>query len=586
MTNKTVQQIHSLLRQFNISRIVITPGSRAVPLICAIEQDDFFQVYSVVDERSAGFFALGLIQQSHQPVAALCTSGTAVANYCSAVIEAYYQRLPFLIISGDRMPELLNQNEDQLYDQIKTFQGYTKYQAKLPRIDTALDEWYTNRLINEALIELTHHGNGPVHIDFPIENPFVDVEESTGLVDARKINIVDAETDTDVLKNYAGMLRNKKVAVVWGQSVWHTDKLMRAANTFVDKFDAVVITDYMANCCCKRAVKNTLGLFEACKSQDIVSNIAADVVITIGGNTIINSALKNYAKKSTCWQVGKEDKVIDSYKNLQAMFEMSPEFFFGKMVEVADFENHTGFYQEWNEISGMIKEPVTEGYTELAVIKEFIHSIPEGSDLQIGNSWSSRMTQLMDIPDEVRVNCNRGANGIDGSVSTAIGYSVLNKNRLTYLCIGDLSFFYDMNALSIASIPPMLRIFLINNQGGSMLYKPFMKPLMEHEPMNNLGRGKALTVKGWAVDLGFKYISVHNMDELKEGLVVLNDKTSRQPVIMEVFTDMIADAKSYLDRNDNDLRDTKTQFKDSVKAAVKSTLGDKGVKAMKKYFQK
>ena len=151
----------------------------------------------------------------------------------SAVIEAFYQRLPLLVITGDRMPEYLNQNEDQQYDQIKSFEGYTKYQVRLPRIDTDVDEWYTNRLVNEAMIELTHHGNGPVHIDYPIQDPFSEMFETTNLPMVRKINLHQADmTDTE-WKTCASWLKDKKVAILWGQAVFASPELEKAVDMFL-----------------------------------------------------------------------------------------------------------------------------------------------------------------------------------------------------------------------------------------------------------------------------------------------------------------------------------------------------------------
>ena len=165
--NKMVLQLMSLLKQFNIRRIVISPGSRHFAFVHSLEADPYFKLYSVVDERSAAFFALGLIQQTKEVVAVTCSSGTACINYGSAVIEAFYQRLPLLVLSSDRIPEYLNQLEDQMYDQQDSFANFTKYHCQLPEIKNDIDLWYCNRILNEAFIELNHHGRGPVHVNIP-----------------------------------------------------------------------------------------------------------------------------------------------------------------------------------------------------------------------------------------------------------------------------------------------------------------------------------------------------------------------------------------------------------------------------------
>lgn len=548
-SSKTIIQIHSLLKQFGIKKIVFCPGGRHLPLIHSIEQDNYFETYRVIDERSAAFYALGQIQRTSTPVAVCCSSGTAVINMASAVIEAFYQRLPLLVITGDRMSEYLNQNEDQQYDQIKSFEGYTKYQAKLPRIDTTVDEWYTNRLINEAMIELTHHGNGPVHIDYPIQNPFGEIFEVKEIPAVRKINLHQADMTDSEWQECASWLKDKKVAILWGQSVFKTPALQKAVERFVDTFDAIIMTDHISNCHYPHAICNTPRILGTHFTVQEEQSLMPDVLITVGGNTIFNDIIKGKMSRWTSvhWQLGREDKVIDGFRRLTHLFEMSEAFFFNKMAEYAAGKNNVEYYDFWKKIDNEIPEPETTDFNEMGVINTVMKSIPDDADLQIGNSWSIRMTQLFNMPPTVNQYCNRGVNGIDGSLSTAVGYAASN-NRLTYLIIGDLSFFYDMNALWISSLPSTMRILLINNWGGSMLFKPFMKEMMEKYPMSNLGKDtKPVTAEGWAKTCGFDYYSVHTMEEMENSAKIMADMNHGKPVLVEAFTDYFDDAYSYLD---------------------------------------
>lgn len=547
-SKKTIIQIHSLLKQYGISNIVFSPGGRHLPLIHSVERDGFFNTFRVIDERSAAFFALGLIQKTGRPVAVCCTSGTAVINLASAVCEAFYQHLPLLVISGDRMVEYLNQNEDQQYDQIRSFEGFTKYQVRLPRIDSEVDEWFTNRAVNEAMIELTHHGNGPVHIDYPIADPFSELFEDTEIPQVRKIDWYDAETDCRKWESLCKKLENKRVGILWGQSVAHSERLETAVRNFVEKFDAVILTDYISNCHYAHAVNNTPRILHAKRNLQEDEVFLPEVLITVGGNYIFNAEMKGLMKscKAEHWQVGKEDKLADGFKKLTTVFEMSEAFFFENMVQHADFVNKVGYYDFWKKLDKGIPQPHSDKYDELDIIGSVLKNIPNDADLQIGNSWSIRMSQLMDVPATVRQNCNRGVNGIDGSLSTAVGYAATN-DRLTYLIIGDLSFFYDMNALWISSLSPKMRILMINNHGGAMLFKPFMKEMMEKYPMSNLGKDcKLVTAEGWAKTTGFKYFAVHNADDLKIAVELLATKGSDSPIFVEAFTDFFEDTASYM----------------------------------------
>ncbi|MDE5831128.1 MAG: 2-succinyl-5-enolpyruvyl-6-hydroxy-3-cyclohexene-1-carboxylic-acid synthase, partial [Clostridia bacterium] len=282
--NLLVLELIALLKKFGIKKIVVSPGSRHRPFVASLEQDSYFELYSVVDERGAAFFALGLIQETQEPVAITCSSGTACMNYGSAVVEAYYQRLPLLVLSSDRNPCLLNQGEDQMYSQVSTFVDCTKYHAQLPIINNQTDQWYCNRLINEGLIALTSHGRGPVHLNFPVVSHHGDSLSIDKLPEVRKI---EYHTLTYKLpwSLIADRLKNKKIVIVWGQSVVQDGILREAIDKFILKSGAVILTDKMSNCQSKYALRNTLLALNTLLPSEKLS-LMPDIVISIGGNYI------------------------------------------------------------------------------------------------------------------------------------------------------------------------------------------------------------------------------------------------------------------------------------------------------------
>ena len=168
---KNILQLVALLKAHEIRNIVLCPGSRNTPIIHTIANHPFFSCHAVTDERSAGFFALGLALCTGKPAAVCCTSGTALLNLHPAVAEAYYQQIPLVVISADRPGAWIGQMDGQTLPQPQVFGSLSKCSVNLPEIKTDEDEWYCNRLINEALLELTHHGKGPVHINVPISEP-------------------------------------------------------------------------------------------------------------------------------------------------------------------------------------------------------------------------------------------------------------------------------------------------------------------------------------------------------------------------------------------------------------------------------
>ena len=291
--NKMVLQLMSLLKQFNIRRIVISPGSRHFAFVHSLEADPYFKLYSVVDERSAAFFALGLIQQTGEVVAVTCSSGTACINYGSAVVEAFYQRLPLLVLSSDRIPEYLNQLEDQMYDQKNSFSNFTKYHGQLPEIKNDIDLWYCNRILNEAFLELNHHGRGPVHINIPFVAHNTDTFSTSELPLVRKISLHDAETKIEEWKRISETLKEKKIIIAWGQSVNITPLLEQMISTFCEKTDAIILTDKLSNLHNQYAILNTTAVFSLLTKEER-TKLHPDIVISIGGNYIFNGEIKSF----------------------------------------------------------------------------------------------------------------------------------------------------------------------------------------------------------------------------------------------------------------------------------------------------
>lgn len=540
--NKTVIHLISLLKQFEISKIVVSPGSRHFAFVHSLEADPYFKLYSVVDERSAAFFALGLIQECGEIVAITCSSGTACMNFGSAIVEAYYQRLPLLILSSDRIPELLNQLEDQMYDQLSTFVSCTKYQGQLPVIKNDIDEWVCNRIINEGLLELTHHGKGPVHLNIPFIAHNTDTFSTAVLPVVRKINFTRFGCSEKVWQEHSEKLCGKKVMIVWGQSCPMTSELKKAIDLFTENFDAIILTDKISNCHHKNAINNTTVVLGIILPEEKES-FTPDIVITVGANYIFNNELKSFLSSTQAkhWQVGLEDKVCDPFRKLTEIFEMEEHLFFETITKCADFQNKSNYADIWIELSKLPELP-TPDFNELYAIGNLIKKLPKNSDLQLSNSCTIRMSHFFPTSSDIRINCNRGVNGIDGSMSTAVGFATENK-RTTFYITGDLSFFYDMNALWIRHLSPRMRIMLINNGGGAIMYAPLnneiRKTLSAH-----IGAGHQTSAKGWVESLGFKYIAAHNKNEVDDAITELCNTEAEYPIFVEAFTTIETDINS------------------------------------------
>ena len=281
---RNVCQLLALLKEHNISHFVVSPGSRHIPIVISMEYDPFFKLYSVVDERGASFFAIGLMQRFKEPVGVICTSGTASANYCSAINECLYQELPLLVLTADRQESLRDQHEDQMIRQSTMYSPIVKMVANLPLVKDENDAWFNNRLINQALLELTHHGNGPVQINIPVPE-HIDAFNTLVLPNERKVNRYDLSNTN--WNRIANNLKGKNILVVCGEGYVFTEEQYKILDEFCKKYDAVVLSDKMSNCHVSNSIENAFPVLQALSNAD-VTELAPDIIISIRANFSFN----------------------------------------------------------------------------------------------------------------------------------------------------------------------------------------------------------------------------------------------------------------------------------------------------------
>ena len=540
---KSVQILVSLLKQHNIRRVVLSPGNRNVPIAHSFESDPFFVTYSVVDERSAGFFGIGLIQRYREPVAICCTSGTAVCNYYSAVTEAYYQKLPLLVISADRNPYYLNQDEEQMLPQTHGFEKVTKKIVQLPMIKDDVDEYTCGRMVNEAILELDHRGAGPVQINVPIEKGLGDFHTA----ELPLVNKIERHELSDDWSDLAEQLKKKRVLVLYGQSPSLTEENIKIVEEFSAMYGAVIAVDPLANLHCKGTV-STFSLSRVMTAQEFKSTLLPDIVITLNSGYLsyVRSHLKSCKGQFEHWAVNAEGKVQDPVFSIKRVFEAKPIEFLRKMVRTGrKGQANTSYLQCWQKHAAQVDFDKLEiPYSNLYAARALVHALPKDCALHIANSTSVRLVSHFDLDPSIETYCNRGANGIDGSASAYMGMACNNEKK-AFLLIGDLSFFYDMNALWSNYISPNMRIVLNNNEGATLFhYTVGLKnvPTLDQ----NIAAGHNATAKGWVESRGFEYIAVRNKQELEAAIVRMNE-TTKKPVFVEIFTDKEKDAQTLKD---------------------------------------
>ncbi|SFR90420.1 2-succinyl-5-enolpyruvyl-6-hydroxy-3-cyclohexene-1-carboxylate synthase [Microbacterium sp. cf046] len=534
-----VLELTALLKAHGVKDIVISPGSRHYAFTRTLENDQDFRLHSVVDERSAAFFALGLIQATGEPAVTICTSGTAALNYGSALAEAAAQKLPLVAITTDRLPEFLGQSEDQMIDQPGLFDRFVRYAGNLRPISNERDRWYCNRVINEALVAAREGGGGPVHLNVPIASHSGVPFNKLHLPDVRVITRHRLDRGAPDWTALAERMSGRRVLLVWGQGPRPSERALAAGAAFTEVFDAAVMADHLANVHLPGGIDNPLAFLHLAAASN--PDLAPEVVLTFGGNIVYKDELKAFVGRSRHehWQVDPDGAVADPFRSLTDVIQCRPEQFLQSVVAAhAGAPAATGYADRMRSTADSIAATPTE-HGELTAIGTLVRALPEASALHIANSAPIRMAQLYSIDPTVDVFCNRGVNGIDGCLSTAIGYAAVTA-KPTFVVIGDLTFFYDMNSLWIRDTPANLRILLLNNGGGAVMHVPLPA---NYSPVagRHVSAEHGLSARGWIESLGIEYSASSTADATADGVAWLTDMTAPGPRVLEVFSEKTAD---------------------------------------------
>ncbi len=528
------QTVTQLCLSKGIDHIVISPGSRNAPLTIGFTEHPKFKCFSIVDERCAAFFALGMAQQTNKPVVLVCSSGSALLNYFPAVAEAFYSDIPLVILSADRPSELLEIGDGQTIQQENVYGKHILYNANCKEEDEnqTFNETEINIALNTA-IEL----QGPVHINIPFSEPLY------GKVDVLKVTPqnVPARVASGVISENL-----EEFAEEWNKS---PKKLILvgvlAPNSIEEQYinalakdeSVLVLTETTSNLYHENFIPAIDQLITAL-DEDGFKALQPDILLTFGGMVVskrIKKFLRTYAPKMH-WHVDTK-KAYDTYFSLSNHIKTTPNIFLKAFLPKTE-EVVSTYQNEWltvkNKRIALHKEYVsTAPYSDFKVYANVFKSLPNKMQMQVANSAAIRYAQLFNIPSSVQVFCNRGTSGIDGSVSTAIGAGYASQLP-TVLITGDLSFFYDSNALWNNYIPNDFKIILINNSGGGIFrILPGAKDTKHFHRFFETQH--ELSAKQLAKMYKFDYTTAHNEITLKEQLSNFFS-SSEKPKILEVFT--------------------------------------------------
>ncbi|SEH41853.1 2-succinyl-5-enolpyruvyl-6-hydroxy-3-cyclohexene-1-carboxylic-acid synthase [Chryseobacterium culicis] len=534
-SKRSIQILAHLLQQYGIADIVISPGSRNAPLAIHFSEVDRFNCYSIVDERSAAFVAMGMAKSEKKPVAITCTSGSAVVNYYPAVTEAFYQNIPLLVLTADRPTDFVDLFDGQTIRQKDVFHqhSYGDFQLLEDSKENAED---INFDIIKKAIELCFEKQGPVHINIPLEEPLYELvsELPTFPTVEKTIKHKEYEIPSNLIAEWH---TSQRIMLLVGTRDY-SPELENQLTQLVKNHSVVVLSEANSNLNHEKFFKH-IDRYIFNFTEEDYKTYAPDLLITVGQN-VVSKKVKQFLRSARPKQHWHLDEIWqpDTYFSLTEKIEVKPEVFFSKLLKFINLEPRP-YFNLWDVLRDK-KDAKHEQFLNTIEFSDFYffnkasQTIPENYNIHFSNSSGIRYAQLFDFGKR-KMYCNRGTSGIDGSTSTAMGFAIKNENP-TLLITGDLSFFYDINGLWNQYIPPFVRIMIFNNGEGN-IFKIIPGP--GNANPNTLDEFIATkhrkNAESLAKHFGFSYIRVE--DEITLDRVLENFfKPDAQPKILEVNT--------------------------------------------------
>lgn len=528
-----------LLCKHKVKHAVISPGSRNAPLIISISRCDQITSHLVIDERCAAFIALGIASYLQEPVALICTSGSALLNYAPAIAEAYYRKLPLIVISADRPAEWIDQDDSQTIRQYEALANYVKRSYNIPsECPSDTTKWYINRTINDALLLAVHARKSPVHINIQLSEPLNRIV-NINPAEERYIEMISpsCEIPESKISQLATTIKDKRILILSG---FHepSQQLNHALTQLAEHENIVVMIENISNLQNNKfisSIDRTLNELTDIEKKEL----RPDIVITLGG-ALVSRHIKQYLrqiKPLEHWHIGINDVTVDCFTSLTKRIETTPEAFF-KQLSTALPPSKSCYSHNWQTISNKAETSLATflnqaPWCDFSAMNILFNSLPSSWNLHLSNGTSIRYSQLFNTTRFNRIDCNRGVSGIDGCTSTAIGSSIVS-NETTLLISGDMCAQYDFGALLTAQLSSKFKMIVLNNGGGGIFR--FIKSTSSLPELETYFAAKTnLPLKQIADHINAKYYDCHDEQSLK---IALNNfiTDDDRPSILEIFT--------------------------------------------------
>jgi 2-succinyl-5-enolpyruvyl-6-hydroxy-3-cyclohexene-1-carboxylate synthase len=544
---QSIYNIAQICAAQHIANAILSPGSRCAPLLVGFSRHPAIATRVIIDERSAAYIALGIAQQTRNPVVLVCTSGTAALNYAPAIAEAYFLQVPLLVLTADRPAEWIEQQDGQTIHQTELYGKHVKKFYQLPVDTSAADaQWHFERVVSEAIILSRQEPQGPVHLNIPVREPFYPKigEQISFNLDVKIIRCIEAESILTA-SQWQDLLCKidscEKVLILCGQYI--PGKELKSALQQISKTGSMVLcSDILANLH-GVAVSFADGIL-ALQSDAEVEALKPDLLITFG-LSVLSKNVKAFFRKCHVqkhWHIQPSALAADAFQSLTDVVQVKPEYFFVHLAQLLrDRAQNTEFRLRWQQLQTASVQALnqslhlTQTFSGLQLMRSILNRTDKQCILHLGNSMSVRYANMFGVQNpDIDVYCNRGTSGIDGCVSTALGHALVS-DKLNILVVGDVSVLYDRNAFWNRYIPDNFRVIVMNDFGGG-IFRLIEGPGNCAELDECFVAHQRMDASHIAEEAGFDYIRCDSFPALENGLDCLFDPAAGK-MILELFTD-------------------------------------------------
>lgn len=571
---KHTQILITLLKAHGIKKVIASPGATNVAFVGSIQGDPFFEIYSSVDERSAAYIACGLASESGEPVVISCTGATSSRNYLPGLTEAYYRKLPVLAVTSTQPASRVGHLVAQVTDRSNKPHDVANYSVALPVVKDGEDFWDCEIKVNKALLALKHRGGGPVHINLPTV-----YDRDFSIKELPVVRVIRRITYGDTFPELKG-----RISVFVGAHKSWSQKDTDALDKFCAVNDAVVFCDHTSAYRGKYRVQ-----FSLAAAQQYLDNapFRSDLYIHIGEITGDYPTLSMVGKQ--VWRVNEDGELRDTFRKLRYVFEMKEKDFFNHYSQHSSTQKSEYLLACQQRLVDLREKIPEVPFSNIWLASRMAHRIPEKSTIHFAILNSLRAWNYYELPVSVTAASNTGGFGIDGALSTVLGASLFDREKLYYVVLGDLAFFYDMNAIGNRHLGPNLRVLLVNNGKGTE-FKNYGHHAARFgddaedfmAATGHFGNRSPVFVKAYTEALGFEYFSANSKQQFEQVYErFLTPGVTDRPMVFEVFTDSDEESKALEEMMKIVGANTKTK----VKEVVKEILGDDAIHSIKKIIK-